>query len=765
MKGKKYLQGVAFLCIIALTSGFPVSSETKVLTNSLSLQNESTSTKVILKSETPFNVTHSFYSTEPDSRIVLEIDKLPQDLNLQSDFSHHSLIQDIKAVSEENRQPLILIDLKKRMPYTILNYGTSAVIEINNSQAHLTEYPLTQEKREKIKERKDSSIYLKDIQITKGENNIDVKAAVTDNPIPNVFVLENPLRLVVDLHNTLASKNSFNHALNKCGVTNLRTGQFQVSNPYTITRMVFDLEEPVFYQLNQENGFLNISFYEKQEFHLSEPVPEIPEEPPIPEETANPEKPPIPEENKTTPPETKVQDDTSQKEENHAKKLNGDAEVNGSQTQQFQYEPKTITSEETKYTGQLISPKFKDAELQDVVMVIADIAGLNVIFDPGVSGTVTCDFTDIPWDQFLDLILKSNKQGKVIEGNVLRIAPISVLTREQEEIQKLEESQELSGPVLVKTFTLSYSKADEVQGLLSTKISSRGEIIVDSRTNTLIISDVREKMNLMEKLIDVFDTPTPQVSIEARIVEATSRFIRNLGIQWGWKGISDPFYGNQTSLKFPNKILLDGAQIPQGITTKGIGGPLGGYGVNLPSPEFAGVLGFSFANITDTFRLDLALSALERAGTGRIISAPKVTTQNNQEAEIIQGRQIPVQTVANFTVTTRYVNAALELRATPQITAEGTIIMSIEIQNNAADFSNLVNGIPPIIRQSAETTVMVPDGGTTVIGGIYRTEDSITRERIPFLHQIPILGNLFKSFARTKENRELLIFITPRIIR
>jgi type IV pilus assembly protein PilQ len=142
-----------------------------------------------------------------------------------------------------------------------------------------------------------------------------------------------------------------------------------------------------------------------------------------------------------------------------------------------------------------------------------------------------------------------------------------------------------------------------------------------------------------------------------------------------------------------------------------------------------------------------------------------VVTQNNQQAEIIQGRQIPVQTVANFTVTTRYVNAALELRATPQITAEGTIIMTIDIQNNAADFANLVNGIPPIVMQSAKTTVMVPDGGTTVIGGIYRSEDSVTRERVPFLHQIPILGSAFKSFARTKQSRELLIFITPRIIK
>jgi len=301
--------------------------------------------------------------------------------------------------------------------------------------------------------------------------------------------------------------------------------------------------------------------------------------------------------------------------------------------------------------------------------------------------------------------------------------------------------------------------------LLSTKKSERGEITVDERTNTLIISDVKENLDLLEKLLTVLDTPTPQVSIEARIVEATATFIRNLGIQWGFNGVADPFYGNQTSLQFPNKVLVDGAMIPQGIVTKGVGGPLGGYAINLPSPAFTTALGFSFANVLDTFRLDMAITALETSGEGRIISSPKVTTQNNQEAEIIQGRQIPVQTVANFTVTTRYVNAALELRATPQITAEGTIIMTIEIQNNAADFANLVNGIPPITTQSASTTVMVPDGGTTVIGGIYRTEDSITREKVPFLWSIPILGNLFKNYARTKQNRELLIFITPRIIK
>lgn len=269
----------------------------------------------------------------------------------------------------------------------------------------------------------------------------------------------------------------------------------------------------------------------------------------------------------------------------------------------------------------------------------------------------------------------------------------------------------------------------------------------------------------MESLLTVVDTPTPQVSIEARIVEATSKFSRQLGVQWGFRGIMDPFYGNQTSLRFPQDVTVDGAIIPKGTVTKGIGGPLGGYAINLPAPAFNSAIGLTMGNVLDTFRLDMALTALESSGEGRIISCPKVTTQNNMQAEIIQGRQIPIQTVANFTVTTRFQNAALELRATPQITAEGTIIMTIEIRNNAPDFANLVNGIPPITTQSARTTVMVRDGGTTVIGGIYRTEDSLTREKVPFLHKIPILGALFKNSSRTRENRELLIFITPRIIK
>ncbi|MFQ6069349.1 MAG: type IV pilus secretin PilQ [Candidatus Aminicenantales bacterium] len=411
------------------------------------------------------------------------------------------------------------------------------------------------------------------------------------------------------------------------------------------------------------------------------------------------------------------------------------------------------TAVEEKYTGEILSLKVKDADLRDVVLYLGEFAGLNVVFDPEVQGMVTCDLVDVPWDQAMDIILKINKMGRTLEGNVLRIAPLQVLAEEEKQHFQLRESREMASPLQVKTITLSYSEAKKIQQLLSPKLSPRGEIIVDERTNTLIISDVGERINVLEQLISVLDAPTPQVSIEARIVEASSQFVRNLGIQWGFLGEAN------TNLNFPSNILIDGSMI------KGNGGPAGGYAINLPAPAFNSALGISLGNILDTFKLDMALTAMESSGEGRIISCPKITTQNNMEAEIIQGRQIPVQTVANFSVTTTFRNAALELKVKPQITADNTIIMNLEITNNSPDWGREVNGIPPINTQTAKTTVMIRDGGTTVIGGIYRTEDSVSKEGVPFLSQIPLLGNLFRSRSRSKENTELLIFITPRIVK
>jgi len=745
MKGKKFIIAVSFLCILSLGSGSEGYSKLPGYIDNISIQSGNLNTKVVLESTSSLSILDSFYLKEFPATIAVDIDKIQYDQKPKISPEKSSLIKNIQFEEREGNRLRLLLDIKEKVPYRIYSSQNNTIIELNQFQKAQAGYNFDPGVKSAIENQQASLVYLKDINITNSNERLDITADLTGTTIPNVFVLNNPLRLVIDLHNTLFSNKPSNYSIQKFGVKKLRAAQFQVSDPYTITRMVYDLNEPIFYSMDNRNDKLTISFYadsvlEKEKTKADLPVektkPEIAEKQPV---KTNPD---IPE-------PKKVQ---SSKKTEQAPPIQ-------------QFGRKTLADSEKKYTGSLLSLRFKDAELQAVIFYLAEHAGLNVTLDPGVTGSVNISWVDVPWDQALDLILKQNGMGYSIEGNILRVAPITVLTREREQIQKLRESQELSGTLITRTYTLSYSKASDVQALLSSKISSRGELIIDPRTNTLIITDVEDTIALLEKLIDVFDTATPQVSIEARIVEASSNFVRNLGIQWGWRGMADPFYGNQTSLQFPNSIQSDGALIPQGIVTKGIGGPLAGYGINLPAPSFSTAVGLSMANVLDTFRLDMAISALETSGTGRIISAPKVTTQNNMEAQIIQGRRIPVQTVANFTVTTRYVNAALELIATPQITAEGTIIMTIQIRNNAADFANLVNGIPPITTQSAQTTVMIPDGGTTVIGGIYRTEDSITREKVPLLHKIPILGNLFKSFARTKQNRELLIFITPRIIK
>jgi type IV pilus secretin PilQ/predicted competence protein len=825
MKRNKYFQVLSFLCVLTLISGYASINDSEAVLNKISVHAGKLNTKVLLEAPSPMPVIQSYYAPDLPSTIVVDLKCSDPSQETQVELEDSELIKGVNLEKGEGESLRLLIGLEEKVPYRIYSSQNTTIVELNKLRHVQGKYILDTESRA-------NAIRLSDVNVSEEGRKLNVTAKLSDEAFAHVFALNNPLRLVVDLYDTLLTSTASDYPIYNSGVVRVRTAQFKNSDTQKITRLVFDLTAPQFYTVNTQGGEFTVSFYNETDPELvqsfSEPEPESEEEPapietepvkileveeetpvhtadtsiektsiptveqpftekPIEEipvqETTEEEvvqslappvdnEPPAWEENETLPtPEIEPVKEPEPVIETHNEKtaLAKHAEPNGNgsahYTTQEQFAPQTVAEQQVHYSGDILSLKFKDADLRDVVLYLADFAGLNVVFDPEVRGTVTVDLKDTPWDQALDLILKINKMGKTLEGNVLRIAPTAVLTREKDEERKLSESQVLAGPMVTKTFTLSYSRASDVENLLKSKMSERGEMIVDERTNTLIITEVRDRMEVLERLINVFDTATPQVSIEARIVEATSTFIRNLGVQWGFRGINDPFYGNQTSLQFPNRSLVDGAMIPQGIVTKGVGGPLGGYGINLPAPAFSTAVGLSMANVLDTFRIDMALTALETSGDGRIISAPKVTTQNNQEAEIIQGRQIPVQTVANFTVTTRYVNAALELRATPQITAEGTIIMYIELRNNAADFANLVNGIPPITTQSAQTTVMVPNGGTTVIGGIYRTEDSITREKVPLLHKIPILGNLFKSFARTKQTRELLIFITPRIIR
>jgi type IV pilus secretin PilQ/predicted competence protein len=760
MKRKIWQLTFLSLLIFCTSSAFYSSSPASI--DKILIEPGKLSTKIVLEAGAVAPSIKAFYAKESPKTLVLEPSGIILAQAPQVQSADPALLVGIDLEKSGSDQSRLLLQLSEQVPYRVYSDHNKTIVELNKIQRGDGAYLVAADAQQELETRPGETIFMDKLNIEENDSLLRFRARLSSSAVSQVFTLAEPLRLVVDIFNTIYEESASVLAVEKYGLKRARVAQFQLGNPRSITRIVFDLDKPQQYGLDVTNDEIVVAFFKERASLPVVAARPAQEKPSLP----SPEAVTAPPQADQPPPQAAkpvVASDGPKKvaNNNHGQ----ETELAQEQVQEEKYKPKTIAQAEVKYTGEIITLKFKDADLRDVILYLGDFAKLNVVFDPEVRGVVTCNLEDIPWDQALDILLRNNKLGKVLEGNVLRIAPISVLTREDEEQRRLRESRELAGPLIVRTITLSYSKARDIMSLLSQKKSDRGQITVDERTNTLIISDVRESLDLLEKLIAVLDTPTPQVSIEARIVEATSTFIRNLGIQWGFKGVADPFYGNQTSLQFPNKMLVDGSMIPQGIVTKGIGGPLGGYAINLPAPAFTTALGFSFANVLDTFRLDMAISALETSGQGRIISCPKVTTQNNQAAEIIQGRQIPVQTVANFTVTTRYVNAALELKATPQITAEGTIIMMLEIQNNAADFANLVNGIPPITTQSAKTTVMVPDGGTTVIGGIYRTEDSITRERVPFLHSIPILGNLFKSFARTKQNRELLIFITPRIIK
>ncbi len=419
-----------------------------------------------------------------------------------------------------------------------------------------------------------------------------------------------------------------------------------------------------------------------------------------------------------------------------------------------------------QFTGHPISLDFQGADLRAVLRTFAEISGLNIVIDPAVQGTVDVALRDVPWDQALDIILRANKLGYSVDGTIVRIAPNSVLKVEEDERKALLESQNDASQLGTLQRQLSYAKGEEVATLLKTAnvLTKRGQANVDARTNTLIVRDVPSQFPEITTLIDGIDRAQPQVEIEARIVQTNKTYARALGVQWGFGGRVDPSLGNTTNLAFPNSGSLTGR-------VGGTQGPATGSTTGQPTAVNLGVagpnsgVGLALGSVNGAFNLDVALTALESSGNGRLLSTPRVTTQNNVAAEMTQGVQIPIQTVANNTVTVSFKDAALTLKVTPQITSANTVIMLISVENATPDFSRQVNNIPPINTQRANTQVLVSDGQTTVIGGIYVSNSTLATDKTPGLGNIPLLKWLFKRERVDESNTELLIFITPRIIK
>jgi type IV pilus assembly protein PilQ len=416
------------------------------------------------------------------------------------------------------------------------------------------------------------------------------------------------------------------------------------------------------------------------------------------------------------------------------------------ETPQATYQPRTIAENQTQFTGEPISLDLKDADIKDVFRTISQLTQLNIVVDPEVRGTVTVQLEDVPWDQALDLILKQNGLGYVLENNIMRIATTQKLQAEQADRLKLMEARQAAEPTRTVIKKLSYAKASELTPTIKSVMSRRGDITVDVRTNTLIIREIPTYLPAVLQLIENLDTATPQVMIEARIVETTKSLGRNLGIAWGATGAADVAHGNTTGLVFPNNAT-------------------GTFNVPLGTPQT--ILTARLGNILNSFNLDVALSAAENQGLLKIISSPKVAAVTNTAATIQSGVQIPVQTNVNNTTTVIYVDATLKLTVTPQITNEGTILMSVNVQKREPAVAlNLSIGqnVPLTVRQY-QGDILVRDGATSVIGGIFQINDEDQNNMIPGLWKIPILGNLFRNKTRTEKHDELLIFITPRILK
>lgn len=401
-----------------------------------------------------------------------------------------------------------------------------------------------------------------------------------------------------------------------------------------------------------------------------------------------------------------------------------------------------------QFSGDPVTLDFQGADLRAVLRTFAEISnGLNIVIDPTIQGQVDLSLRDVPWDQALDIILRANKLGYSVDGNIVRIVPLNVLAAENEERRKLAEAQALAGELRTLTVPVSYARAaDLVPVITRSTLSARGDVQVDARTNTLIIRDLAERLTSASDLVRVLDRPQPQVEIEARIVQLNRNSARDLGIQWGFGGRVDPSLGTSTGLAFPSSANLQA----------------GTGGVDPANPS---AVSLALGSINGALNLDVSLRALESDGKGRILSTPRVATQNNVEAEITQGSQIPIQTVSNNTVTVTFKDAALTLRVTPQITAANTVIMRIFVEKAAPNYTQTTPSqpIPSIDTQRAVTTVLMDDGETTVIGGIYTREEAEVSSRTPLLHRVPLLGWLFKTDRKVDDSDELLIFITPRI--
>ena len=426
-----------------------------------------------------------------------------------------------------------------------------------------------------------------------------------------------------------------------------------------------------------------------------------------------------------------------------------------------------------KYSGRRIDLDFKDADIHNILRLLSEVGGVNVVTADNVGGTVTIRMRDVPWDQALDVILQAKALGMVRQGNLLRVAPLAQLEQEREAAIARQKQQQQLAPLETRLIPVSYATAADLQPRVRELLTERGSVSVDTRTNMLIVRDIVGQLDNVEDLVRSLDTQTPQVLIESRIVEASSSYSRDIGIQWGGTAVMSSSTGNPTGLRFPSDLGIAGGVPVDNAPTNGLS-PFNGtvnnpnFAVNLPAVTgngAGGALGLTMGSLSGAVNLNVRLSAAEAAGSVRIISSPRVLTLDNNEASISQGTLIPFSQVSAQGVNTAFQEAKLELNVTPHVTSDGAVAMDVKITRNEPDFGRVgAQGDPTILEREAITQLLVDDGDTAVIGGIYTRNTGRNIDQVPFFGDIPVLGVFFKRRRFREDRNELLIFLTPRIV-
>jgi type IV pilus assembly protein PilQ len=590
------------------------------------------------------------------------------------------------------------------------------------------------------------------VKATAGKDGVKVVISANGTMVPSTFMVEGK-KLVVDIPGTRSKVKPSVIPVRKGGLNRVRIGQHAA--PDQKVRVVLDLIKPMEYTAKPEGNTIIIA--------MTPAVPPAPKtEEKAPQEKAapaEPEKAPAAEKEVTPPPAPE------------AAAVPAPAPVPAAPARRAEArraEPAAAGTSSLigggKYSGRRISLDLQDADLINVLRLFAEVANLNMILSPDVRGKVTVRMVNIPWDQAMDIILRMNGLGYALEDNILRIASVAALTKEAEDESKAKEAKKKAEDLVTRIVAINYAKAKEVEPTLKKSLSARGETVVDERTNTIIIKDIPRNVDEVVTLVKILDKPIAQVMIEARIVEASTNFTRDIGVQWGGTSKHDAAHGNPTSFNFPNSITVTGGPT-MGTTPSNSGN----FFVNLPAAVAqgsGGAIGFTFGSLNKALNLDLILSAMESTGEGKVISSPRVSALDNKEAKIEQGQSIPYQTTSATGTQVQFIDAKLALTVTPHVTPDNKIFMKIAATKNAPDTSLLGAGGQPSIRKNETTTeILLSDGETAVIGGILTIDRGYTTQKVPFFGDLPLIGWLFKQKSTRDNKTELLIFITPKVIK